>query len=211
MDRNRWDFREVFFKSKEGPGPGEYLQVILKEDAEPIGILTKAQINNRGKGGAVFKSTTSRFIQNEPKHPNVQILDKKPDGTNDLIIYNIKQQISKTEDNKYKGMLISMRQIGFTATSPRFTHNQVFYGERLKYTPGPGDYAFNKNGRPKTQTQSRGKSRKQGFNSRETKFNRGNNSYISSRGTNNIIGPGSYLSTECTMIKKVTICQWNKS
>ena len=195
-------FSGGFFQSKEGPGPGEYIQEKLKADVEPIGILTKAQINNRGKGGSVFKSTTNRFVQNEPKNPSVQILDKKPDGTNDLIIYNIKQQINKADDNKYKGMLKPTLMVGFTATSPRFTHNQVFYGERLKYTPGPGDYVFNKNERPKTHSQSRGKSRKHGFNSRETKFNRGNISYISSRGTAQIIGPGSYISTECTMIKK---------
>lgn len=92
--------------------------------------------------------------------------------------------------------------MGFTATSPRFTHNQVFYGERLKYTPGPGNYASDKSARPKTHSKSRGKSLKHGFNSREMKFNRGNNSYISSRGTAIGIGPGSYISTECTMIKK---------
>lgn len=195
-------FTGGFFQSKEGPGPGEYIRERSRDDSELKGILTKAQINNRGKGGAVFKSTTNRFVQNEPKHPNVQILDKKPDGANDLIIYNIKQQLNKGDDKKYKGMMMPSKKTGFTATSPRFTHNQVFYGERLKYTPGPGDYAFDKAARPKTHSKSRGKSNRHGFNSREMKFHRGNNSYISSRGTANGIGPGSYISTDCTMIKK---------
>lgn len=100
----------------------------------------------------------------------------------------------KKEANKnpqYQGMLQPNKNVGFTATSPRFTHNQVFYGEKLKYTPGPGDYNSRGN-RPKTYSHNRGVGRKyQGFNS-----------YVSGKGTNNGVGPGSYISTECTMIKK---------
>lgn len=195
-------FTEEFFNGKKGPGPGQYTNEKSTEDTEPKGILTKAQINNRGKGGAVFKSTTNRFVENEPNHPNCRILDKKPDYTSDLIIYNIKNQLKQSEDNKYKGMTRPMKKVGFTATSPRFTHNQVFFGEKLKYTPGPGDYISNPNARPKTYSHSRGKNRKHVFNSCETKFQKGNNSYISSRGTNTAVGPGSYISTDCTMIKK---------
>lgn len=174
-------FTGGFFQAKEGPGPGEYDSEVKSADNELKGILTKAQIRNKGKGGAVFKSTTNRFVENEPSNPCVRILDKKPDYRSDLIIDNMKTQASRTN---YEGMLKPSKRVGFTATSPRFTHNQVFYGEKLKYTPGPGDYVAN-NLRPKTYSQSRGVGRKQVFNS-----------YIPSKGTNAVVGPGSYISTE---------------
>lgn len=105
------------------------------------------------------------------------------------MIYNLKAQAN--QGMHYQGMLKPTKRVGFTATSPRFTHNQVFYGEKLKYTPGPGDYA-NKGSRPKTYSHNRGVGRKHA----------GFSSYVQNKGTSNAIGPGSYISTECTMIKK---------
>jgi hypothetical protein len=33
------------------------------------------------------------------------------------------------------------KRVGFDATSPRFTYNNVFYGQSLKFeVPGPGQY-----------------------------------------------------------------------
>ena len=125
-------FNGGFFQTKDGPGPGQYVNEKSTEDSEPKGILTKAQINNRGKGGCVFKSTTNRFVENEPTHPNVRILDKKPDGTNDLIIYNIKQQINKTEEAKYKGMYNPVKRVGFTATVSIILTTKVL---NYKYIP----------------------------------------------------------------------------
>mmetsp|Transcript_27044 Transcript_27044/g.23881 ORF Transcript_27044/g.23881 Transcript_27044/m.23881 type:complete len:94 (+) Transcript_27044:1478-1759(+) len=83
-----------------------------------------------------------------------------------------------------RGMLNHNRKVGFTATSPRFTHNQIFYGTKLKYTPGPGDYHSTGN-RPKSYSHSRGVGRKQAFGS-----------YVARGGTNHVVGPGSYLSTD---------------
>lgn len=93
-------------------------------------------------------------------------------------------------------MLNPVKRVGFTATSPRFTHNQVFFGQSLKYTPGPGDYLLINGARPKTFSHSRGKISKNVFASNESKFKSGNNSYISNRGTTNLIGPGSYINTD---------------
>lgn len=72
----------------------------------------------------------------------------------------------------------------------------LFFGQNLKYTPGPGDYSFNNGSRPKTFSHSRSKIRKNVFNSNESKFKGGNNSYISNRGTTNQVGPGSYINTD---------------
>ena len=178
-------FKGGFFSTKEGPGPGEYEQDVVS-DSEPKGILTKAQIKNQGKGGHMFKSTTDRFLERDQKNPQVRILDKKPDyDYNDLMINNGKPQSEKG----IKGMINPNKRVGFTATSPRFAHNQVFFGEKLKYTPGPGDYQ--RNGRPRTYSHSRGFGLRPGFGS-----------YIQKKGTSNGVGPGSYISTECSMIKK---------
>ena len=36
---------------------------------------------------------------------------------------------------------VAGKKVGFDATSPRFTYNQVFYGQSLKLeVPGPGLY-----------------------------------------------------------------------
>lgn len=181
-------FTGGFFTAKEGPGPGDYEHVPKSADSELKAILTKAQINNKGKGGSVFRSTTNRFVESEPQNPSVRILDKKPDNYSDLIIYNMKGQ--NKNNNQYQGMIHPNKKVGFTATSPRFTHNQLFYGEKLKYTPGPGDYQGGAL-RPKSYSHSRGVGRKQAFSN-----------YIQPKGTNQVVGPGSYISTECTMIKK---------
>jgi len=69
-------FERGMFNPKDGPGPGQYSNEVKSEDNELKGILTKAQINKRGKGGSVFRSTTDRFIENEPNNPSVRILDK---------------------------------------------------------------------------------------------------------------------------------------
>mmetsp|Transcript_7211 Transcript_7211/g.8142 ORF Transcript_7211/g.8142 Transcript_7211/m.8142 type:complete len:102 (-) Transcript_7211:399-704(-) len=62
-------FTGGFFTAKDGPGPGEYNSEVRSADDEPRGILTNAQKMNRGKGGAVFKSTTNRFIESDNKNP----------------------------------------------------------------------------------------------------------------------------------------------
>jgi len=181
-------FTGGFFQAKEGPGPGDYEQEVQSMDNEDRGILTKAQRRNKGKFGSVFKSTTERFIKNDKKNPWVRILDQKEGSQyNDLMVYNLKGGFPQSQP---QGMLHKTRKVGFTATSTRFMHNQVFYGEKLKYTPGPGDY-HSSGRRPKTFSHNRGVGRKQGFGS-----------YVSSKGTNFSVGPGSYLSTDCTMIKK---------
>lgn len=194
-------FERGMFNPKEGPGPGQYNDS-KPEHVELQGILTKAQIEGKGKTGAVFRSTTDRFVENVPDNPSIRILDKKPNFKNDLGIYNIKHN---PQDKRigYVSNYRTARHVGFTAKSPRFAHNQLFYGHKLKYTPGPGDYTCIEN-RPKTFSQARNKGRKQLgiFNSSEMKFNKGNNSYIGHKSTNQNIGPGSYISTECTMIKK---------
>ena len=62
-------FTGGFFQTKEGPGPGEYESEVRSMDNEPRGILTKAQIKNKGKNGAVFRSTTNRFLENDKDNP----------------------------------------------------------------------------------------------------------------------------------------------
>jgi hypothetical protein len=70
-------FERGMFQSKEGPGPGQYSTEDTSDNNEPIGILTRAQIEGKGKGGAVFKSTTDRFYESHPNNPSIRILDKK--------------------------------------------------------------------------------------------------------------------------------------
>jgi hypothetical protein len=172
-------FSDGFFQAKEGPGPGDYDHDLKSEPEEdPRIILTKAQREGKGKGGAVFKSTTDRFIENDAKNPCIRILDKKHNSqNNDLGIYNMKAYNSGPQ---YQGMIQPTRKVGFTATSPRFTHNQIFYGQKLKYTPGPGDY-HSLSSRPKTYSHNRAGGRKQAFGS-----------YVENKGTNMSVGPGSY-------------------
>lgn len=74
------------------------------------------------------------------------------------------------------------KRVGFDATSPRFTYNNVFYGQSLKFeVPGPGQYADGQSEtRPKTYSQPRSKHIKYSvvFNTCEKRFkNKGNNSY----------------------------------
>ena len=200
-------FERGMFQAKEGPAPGDYENSLLADGSQMQGILTKAQIEGKGKGGAVFRSTTNRFVENVHNNPIVRVLDKKPDFRNDLMIYNIKQKSQRNRTSYASGYPRQQKHVGFTATSPRFTHNQLFYGQKLKYTPGPGDYTYDNAGRPKTYSSSirhKNKSKQLGvFNSSEMKFCRGNNSYFGLKGTNNNVGPGSYeVSTVDTMIKK---------
>ena len=68
--------------------------------------------------------------------------------------------------------------------------------------PGPGKY---QEGRPQTDNQPRNKNMKYAvvFNSCERRFkNRGFNSYVYQPGTAAVVGPGSYISNENSMVKK---------
>ncbi len=108
----------------------------------------------------------------------------------------------------------SGKKVGFDVTSPRFNSNQIFYGQSLKLEiPGPGKYedlsVVGNNtqvaGRPSTFNQPRNKHLKYAvvFNTCERRFkNKGINSYIYQPGTNQQIGPGAYITTENSMIKK---------
>ena len=67
------------------------------------------------------------------------------------------------------------KRVGFDATSPRFTYNQVFYGQSLKLeVPGPGLYEEGRQTgeRPKTFSQPRTKHLKASavFNTSERRF-----------------------------------------
>lgn len=84
----------------------------------------------------------------------------------------------------------------------------MFYGQSLKLeVPGPGLYNEDKNGarRPRTMNQPRNKHLKYAvvFNSSEKRFRpKGASSIYQPRGTQAVIGPGSYLNTENAFIKK---------
>lgn len=203
-------FERGMFQSKDGPAPGQYSTEATTENVEPLGILTKAQIEGKGKGGAVFKSTTNRFVESHPENPNIRILDKKqPNASfrNDLMINTNKHKSFRNRTSYSTGFPMNQKHVGFAATSPRFAHNQLFYGQKLKYTPGPGDYTYDNGHRPKTIKIMRGTKVKQKqigiFNSSEMKFCRGNNSYIASQGTANGVGPGAYeVIPHDKMIKK---------
>jgi hypothetical protein len=181
-------FTGGFFKTKEGPGPGQYIKEANSIDPEEKGILTRAQKRIKGKEGAVFRSTTNRFNYSDSDSRNpLSNIEGSNSKYNDLAIYNLR---AGNFNSQPQGLLYKNQKVGFTATSPRFTHNQVFYGQKLKYTPGPGDY-HSQGRRPQSFSHNRGVGRKQGFGS-----------YFPNKGTNNSVGPGSYISTECTMIKK---------
>ena len=115
---------------------------------------------------------------------------------------------NRTRASDYES--IAGKRVGFDATSPRFNYNQVFYGQSLKLeVPGPGLY---KDGlavdarRPKTMNQPRNKQLKYAgvvFNTSEKRFRaKGDASIYHQKGTQPIIGPGSYVNTDNSMIKK---------
>jgi len=60
------------FAPKEGPGPGTYEGKIKSATAPIANFFT-----NPGESYTVFKSTVSRFPENEPKNPNVQLIGQK--------------------------------------------------------------------------------------------------------------------------------------
>ena len=106
---------------------------------------------------------------------------------------------------------IAGKRVGFDQTSPRFNYNQVFYGQSLKLeVPGPGLYQDSRSQdarRPKTMNQNRNhKQLKYNgvvFNTSEKRFRpKGDASIYHQKGTQPIIGPGSYVNTENSMIKK---------
>jgi len=83
----------------------------------------------------------------------------------------------------------------------------VFYGQSLKLeVPGPGLYNEEATAkRPRTMNQARNKPMKYGvvFNSSERRFRpKGTASIYQPKGTQAVIGPGSYLNTDNTFIKK---------
>lgn len=98
--------------------------------------------------------------------------------------------------------------MGFDATSPRFTYNQVFYGQSLKLeVPGPGLYQEKRNvgARPMTFSQPRTRALKPGavFNTSERRFKvKGQNSIYNPKGTQAYVGPGSYINNENSLLKK---------
>lgn len=114
---------------------------------------------------SIFRSTVDRFdMVYHGKSPGIRILSQKGGKRAKLVaqseqgkalydkdaILGVENQITchKTLDQwKHRQMragdleIVQGRRVGFDATSPRFTYNQVFYGQSLKLeVPGPGLY-----------------------------------------------------------------------
>lgn len=121
--------------------------------------------------------------------------------------------------------VFSGKNIGFDKTSPRFNYDQVFYGQSLKFgVPGPGYYPPEKTkeiaiesmpknktrasnlARPGTFQQPRSKTMKKNmaiFDVQEARFKmKGQGTFNHQAGTNYKVGPGTYGSTENSMLKK---------
>ncbi len=98
------------------------------------------------------------------------------------------------------------KKVGFDSTSPRFHFNQVHFGQSLKADiPGPGHYPESAAERPKTFNQPRNKNLKYSvvFDSTERRFKtKGISSFYHQGSTQPVIGPGSYVNMENSMLKK---------
>jgi len=133
-------------------------------------------------------------------------------------IFGVENQITYLSDNRLMWTThqaraqdaeqVLGRKVGFDATSPRFHYNNVFYQHSYKREiPGPGVYQvpLEHENRPKTFSQPRNKNLKYSvvFNTSEKRFKgKGFNSFYHAGQTQPIVGPGSYINNEGSMLKK---------
>jgi hypothetical protein len=93
-------------------------------------------MKQKAAGLSMFKSKTRRFEQSDGQNPNVRILSKAKNQSADFGIYNISSANWKESrmftDNE------SDLKVGFSSTSTRFNFNQIFFGQKLSLSPGPG-------------------------------------------------------------------------
>lgn len=151
----------MFGAKEEVPGPGTYEK---KENMNTSNDLGRVEEYPNPKAQNVFfKSTTDRFIKIDNKNPNIRIVDSAnpqrkgsltnksalnisgvstrigTQGSAGVVSYlhkgpNWTRQMRATDYEAFAG-----KRVGFDATSPRFTYNNVFYGQSLKFeVPGPG-------------------------------------------------------------------------
>lgn len=223
-------FSDGFFKAKEGPGPGEYSSKASETNKE-VGILTNAQKSKKGKEWSVFRSTTNRFHEPNPaqklQNSNSQYADldiynvKRPNTIShpkSMMPYAVGVGFSATSprfpynrgfhgqnfknvypnepnyDSEFDNMGSEVKDLKRLAQKTDKRRGKIKQNYPIKRyydhdTPGPGDYNPSDK-RPKSFSHSFGAGRRQ-FGS-----------YVSGKGTNNGVGPGSYISTDCIMIKK---------
>ena len=89
------------------------------------------------------------------------------------------------------------RSIGFDTTAPRAKRTQSFFGHLISENPGPGNYEAVDKVSGKPHSLPRNKNLQWGvvFNSCESRFKSGTNSYHLNLGTQKNVGPGSYIQT----------------
>ena len=178
---------------------------------------------------SIFKSVTDRFqMSYSAKNPGIRILQSKSgerkklvshhmDNKNDLVnknLYGIENKITcleskpkevrQTRNKDFE--IMCGKKVAFDATSPRFHFNQVFAGQSLKFeVPGPGQYEETSTMRPHSINASRSQTRerKAVFSSQERRFKqKGLNSFYHAGATQPIVGPGSYITTDGSLMRK---------
>lgn len=86
-------FENNYFKSKDGPGPGEYEEAQQNEESQKslliTGIKTRQEGPKQAPATSIFASKTNRFVDSVPTHPQVRIIKQKGQNKSmDLGIYN---------------------------------------------------------------------------------------------------------------------------
>jgi len=193
-------FEKNYFEPKNGPAPGQYVDQIKKIDAELNITNTVWKPKNES---VYFKSTTGRFLDLEKSKPTVQILSKnrKINVGPSVGDYELKQDwVKQNRASDYD--VFGNKQIGFETTASRFHYNQIFHGVNLPFTPGPGQYAGPTISRPKSVPKNQNTRFTVTFNSGERRFSNNQNNYVKKVSTTNNVGPGSYINTESSMVKK---------
>ena len=187
-------FKAGYFRTKEGPGPGEYTEDETKKD-EIDKVYEKIAKPRSSSQSSMFCSKTDRFQGHSANNPFIRVLEKgqhlprAPPGRPSYGSNPGEQWVKQTRSVYYAWY--NAAKLGFNSTEPRWNSQHKLAGK----APGPGAYsvAASRDGQGSRSQQSR----------RHTAGGSHNrcDSYRPKTGTSNKLGPGCY-STDMSMIKR---------
>ena len=187
-------FKAGYFRTKEGPGPGDYANDETKKD-DLERVYEKIAKPRSSSQSSMFCSKTNRFQARSIDNPFIRVLEKssRPSRlkSNRPIYEPVPGEpwVKQTRSAYYAWC--NAAKLGFNSTAPRW-HSTQKLGAKA---PGPGSYSVI------------GPREAQGVRSQQSRrhtpgiYNNRADSFRPKTGTSNKIGPGCY-STDVSMIKR---------
>jgi hypothetical protein len=187
-------FKAGYFRTKDGPGPGDYAgDEAKKDDLERV--YEKIAKPRSSSQSSMFSSKTNRFQGGSIAHPLILVVEgsqRASRGRPNRAIYEQcpgEPWVKQTRSAYYAWC--NAAKLGFNSTAPRWHSTRQLSVK----SPGPGSYSF------AGHRDAQGIRSQQGSRHTPGVLHNRADSYRPKTGTSNKLGPGAYA-TDMSMIKR---------